>query len=111
MEPRAWTKSPDTDKRKSAPVSSSACDGALSSSSRPSSKPAIAARPEIAENLEGFEYLTSRFPHLAISFPDSRSQADWDWAYDHTPPSALNRSAIAARCERSASMRAAIADQ
>src|SRR6266513_5386404 len=25
--------------------------------------------------------------------------------YDHTPPSALNRSAIAARCERSASMR------
>src|SRR5713101_6883127 len=75
MEPRAWTKSSDTDKRKSALVSSSAWDGALRSSPTASKKPVIAARPAATEDLEGFEYLTSRFPHLAISFPGSRAHA------------------------------------
>src|SRR5260221_471513 len=75
MAPRAWTKSSDTDKRNSALVSSSAWDGVLRSSPTPSNKPVIAARPAVAESLEGFEYFTGRFPHLGISSPGSRAQA------------------------------------
>src|SRR3989440_2587591 len=75
MAPRACTKSSDTDKRKSALVSSSAWDGELRSSPTASNKAVIAARPAAAENLEGFEHVTGCFPHLGISFPGSRAHA------------------------------------
>src|SRR5256714_8545689 len=75
MAPRACTKSSDTDKRKSALVSSSAWDGELRSSPTASNKAVIAARPAAAEDLERFEDFTGRFPHLGISFPGSRAHA------------------------------------
>jgi len=40
----------------------------LRESTTPSKKPVIAARTAAAQSLEGFERLTSRFLHLAMSF-------------------------------------------
>jgi len=41
---------------------------------RASKRPMIAACTAAAEKLEGFEYLTGRFPHLGISFPSKSGQ-------------------------------------